>query len=419
MYHHGEVNLGDTIINMAQNFVGSNNLNLFRKDGQFGSRADGGEFAAAGRYSQTCPEWWLEYVFDKEMVTSIAKREVEDGYGEPLWIPCDIPLGIINGNLGVATGWSSCLLPHNPFDVIKALIDRSKGIPFTPLIPWFNNFKGLIEIKQKGILPEVEVNENIEGEFDRRKNEIEQNEPTPVIKIDNKKSLVTKGIFEIIKTHPNGTVDVEIKDLPVGRWIHKYYLWLESLVADKLLGDFDNNSTSEIPHFFLYKLKLDKVDIDTLKLKKTYGMSNMVMIDDNGFPKHYDNTSLILEEYYQNMLQLYEEIKIKKLNELVLSIQELKHCITFITLVNNGQILVLKKKKVDVHAQMEQYQIPKNVYGLIKLEECNDEGIENLNKKVIKQTEEYTELFNTASVQIWMNKLVKFNNELIKRKYGQ
>ena len=37
-YHHGEVSLHSTIINMAQDFVGSNNLPILFPSGQFGSR---------------------------------------------------------------------------------------------------------------------------------------------------------------------------------------------------------------------------------------------------------------------------------------------------------------------------------------------------------------------------------------------
>lgn len=35
-YHHGETSLCGTIVNLAQNFVGSNNINLLRPEGQFG-----------------------------------------------------------------------------------------------------------------------------------------------------------------------------------------------------------------------------------------------------------------------------------------------------------------------------------------------------------------------------------------------
>ena len=39
-----------TIVNMAQNFVGSNNINLLMPNGQFGSRNQGGKDHASARY---------------------------------------------------------------------------------------------------------------------------------------------------------------------------------------------------------------------------------------------------------------------------------------------------------------------------------------------------------------------------------
>ena len=37
-YHHGEQSLTATIVGLAQNFVGSNNVNLLEPNGQFGTR---------------------------------------------------------------------------------------------------------------------------------------------------------------------------------------------------------------------------------------------------------------------------------------------------------------------------------------------------------------------------------------------
>lgn len=45
-YHHGEQSLQGTIVNLAQDFVGSNNINLLTPAGQFGTRRMGGDDAA-------------------------------------------------------------------------------------------------------------------------------------------------------------------------------------------------------------------------------------------------------------------------------------------------------------------------------------------------------------------------------------
>jgi hypothetical protein len=52
-YHHGEASLHGTITNMAQTFVGSDNLPLLFPSGQFGTRLDGGKDAASPRYVGT------------------------------------------------------------------------------------------------------------------------------------------------------------------------------------------------------------------------------------------------------------------------------------------------------------------------------------------------------------------------------
>jgi DNA topoisomerase-2 len=49
-YHHGEASLMGTIINLAQDFVGSNNINLLQPIGQFGTRLAGGKDSASPRY---------------------------------------------------------------------------------------------------------------------------------------------------------------------------------------------------------------------------------------------------------------------------------------------------------------------------------------------------------------------------------
>ena len=42
-YHHGEQSIASTIIGMAQDFVGSNNINLLLPNGQFGTPHQGGK----------------------------------------------------------------------------------------------------------------------------------------------------------------------------------------------------------------------------------------------------------------------------------------------------------------------------------------------------------------------------------------
>ena len=50
LFYGQQMSLMSTIVNLAQNFVGSNNINLLQPIGQFGTRLHGGKDAASPRY---------------------------------------------------------------------------------------------------------------------------------------------------------------------------------------------------------------------------------------------------------------------------------------------------------------------------------------------------------------------------------
>ena len=65
-YHHGEQSLNAAIVGMAQNYVGSNNINLFMPNGQFGTRLQGGKDSASERYIFTQLNPITRYIFPKQ-----------------------------------------------------------------------------------------------------------------------------------------------------------------------------------------------------------------------------------------------------------------------------------------------------------------------------------------------------------------
>ena len=70
-YHHGEASLQGAIINMAQDFVGSNNINLLLPNGQFGTRIMGGSDSASPRYMHTELNPIVDILFPKDDFTNI------------------------------------------------------------------------------------------------------------------------------------------------------------------------------------------------------------------------------------------------------------------------------------------------------------------------------------------------------------
>ncbi|TKS89985.1 DNA topoisomerase 2-alpha [Collichthys lucidus] len=99
-YHHGEVSLMMTIVGLAQNFVGSNNLNLLQPLGQFGTRLHGGKDSASPRYIFTMLSPLARLVFPA-VDDNLLKYNYDDNQRvEPEWYMPIIPTVLINGAEG-------------------------------------------------------------------------------------------------------------------------------------------------------------------------------------------------------------------------------------------------------------------------------------------------------------------------------
>lgn len=439
-YHHAEKSLMDTIIQLAQSFIGSNNLNLLEQQGEFGTRDDGGADAADGRYSETCPEWWLEYVFQKEMVEMISKREVEGHQVEPIWLPCDVPLVAINGTQGVATGWSTYIPPHNPYNVIDWLLIRMHGQTPPPLIPWFKDFRGTLEIKVRGkkrvaIATEESSSsddEDIPGEADpltniRRSREEREEVTIPEDDIIDKKrrikgrTLITRGLCEVTATYPDGTQDLHITELPIGRWMAPYRKEIaEKAVKEKRIHDFKDNATATHPNLRLFRAK-DYKTPQSLKLIKSYGLANMVLIDDEGFPRPYETVETMMEAYFQSMLQAYESLRKLRIDTLTEEIRWLSEKRRFARLLVT-KIIVLDDQEEDyVYAQMRHHQFDPEMFDKLidkvnqrarmKKQAANDDAA------ITRKMAELTNMKETSAVQMWSTRLIAFREALIKRRY--
>jgi len=120
-YHHGEMSLQSTIVGMAQNFVGSNNINLLEPRGQFGTRYQGGDDAASARYIFTTLSKLTRVIFP-EQDDAILEYLEDDGISvEPKYYIPILPLVLVNGCIGIGTGWSTEVRNYNPEEIVKNL----------------------------------------------------------------------------------------------------------------------------------------------------------------------------------------------------------------------------------------------------------------------------------------------------------
>lgn len=108
-YHHGEQSLCSTIVNMAQNYVGSNNLPLLEPLGQFGTRLQGGKDSASPRYIFTKLSPLTRAIYHPAD-DDLLKYLNDDGQSiEPEWYMPIIPMVLLNGSEGIGTGWSTSI----------------------------------------------------------------------------------------------------------------------------------------------------------------------------------------------------------------------------------------------------------------------------------------------------------------------
>lgn len=103
-YHHGEASLAQTIVNLAQDFVGSNNVNLLSPNGQYGTRDQGGKDHASPRYIFTEPKSMARVMYNPADDPLLKPQKEDNQWIEPEFYVPVIPLVLCNGAEGIGTG---------------------------------------------------------------------------------------------------------------------------------------------------------------------------------------------------------------------------------------------------------------------------------------------------------------------------
>jgi len=437
-YHHGEKSLIDTFIKMTQDFVGSNNMGFFYQGGGFGTREDGGDEAGAARYVFTHLSWWIPFVYYKESVDLIKKQVVDGEECEPEWLPGVIPMGIVNGTYGIATGYSTSTPCHHPIEVIEWYEKKCRGEETEPLIPWFNKFEGKREIKVRDDSYEVEreivmkdeaiealekTSEMLEDEEIER----DDNENLALLKHAEKSklSLRTYGKYEFDDSTTNDVYVIRITELPIKTWSDNYKDWLNSIVTskakDKAILDFDNNSTPEKVNFIIQwnKNYPYKPNIKTLKLVRSFGLTNITLIDHRGFPIRYDRIDDVMHKYFEHMLQHYQELREFRITNEENNVRDISYMIKFIVCKMKGELKIDKVKEEDIKAQMEKLEIPYRYLDKSKTRDFTEESLTRQKKNLAEARERLEKAKKTAAQDIWLNKLAILKKEVLKRKVGK
>ncbi|XP_012272821.1 DNA topoisomerase 2 [Orussus abietinus] len=351
-YHHGEVSLMATIINLAQNFVGSNNINLLQPNGQFGTRLCGGKDSASPRYIFTMLSPLARFIFHKHD-EPLLKYEYDDNQRiEPVYYIPVIPMVLVNGADGIGTGWMTKIPNYNPREIIENIFRMMDGADPKPMIPFYKNFKGAIESC---------------GDY----------------------RYVISGEISVI-----GPDKLEITELPVGTWTQAYKEQvLEPMLhgSDKtpaLITDYKEYNTDTDVHFIvmLNRDKLLELERDGLhkafKLQTTMTITSMCAFDENLCLQKYDSVMQILKGFYQYRLNAYQRRKDYLEGILEAEAAKLSNQARFIIEKCDGDLVVENKKKKDIIAELVRRNYDSDPVVAWKLRQNRQEVLEEVAENV-------------------------------------
>lgn len=397
-YHHGEASLNGAIVNMAQNFVGSNNINLLEPNGQFGTRLHGGDDSASERYIFTMLNPLTRSIFP-DMDDEVLSYMSDDGtVVEPEYYVPIIPFALINGISGIGTGFSCSIAPYNPKTIIDYLQRKLENKPVDAIefLPYYEGFKGTVE------------------------------------KLQDNKYLI-KGCYEI----ENDTV--RITELPVGSWTMPYITYLETLMdggTDKAgkrvapsIKDFTSVCTEVMVDIKVVfpRGKLEELTstVDNngytgleklLKLQTTISATNMHMFNSECKLHKYETVGEIIDDFYAVRIKMYQKRKDAMVLSMNRKLVRLSNRARYIQENLKGGIDLRRKNAAQVNemlTSMKFEQIEGDFKYLIKMpmDSVTEENVANIMKETATTEMELNELIATTVERMWYSELAVLDKE--------
>ena len=395
-YHHGEMSLNKGIEGMAQEFVGSNNINHLIPKGQFGTRLMGGKDSASERYIYTNLNPLAFAIFHPNDRAILNYMDDDGQIVEPEYYLPIIPMIIVNGGKGIGTGFSYEGLSYNPRDVVAYLKSvLKKETPTVEFKPYYEGFTGTVK------------------------------------KIEHQKYLI-KGKYKMLDYRT-----IQITELPVGVWTVDYKNYLESLMETndkkgkkikpiiKEIVDLSTDSKVDFTVRFvgneMQKLITKNWDYGCnmlekkLKLYTTKCESNMYLFDKDQRLKKYNSIEEIINEYFMERFKGYTLRKQHMINELNRIVMLLSNKARFIEEQCDEVIDLRKKKKTQVIELLKSrnYDIidEDNEYKYLrqmKIESVEEENIIKLRKERDEKMKELNVLKKTSERKMWLTDLKEF-----------
>ena len=405
-YHHGEMSLNKAIVGMAQEYVGSNNINALLPNGQFGTRLEGGKDSASERYIFTQLNPITRFIFPK-LDEPILNHLDDDGTPvEPEYYVPVIPMVLVNGGKGIGTGFSYEGLSYSPTQIMKYLKNKiNKTLNDGHVIePYYEDFKGKI------------------------------------IKLTPSKFLI-KGVYEIV-SHDT----VRIKELPIGTWTSQYKAFLETLMDDKpvngkkkkkpIVKNYTDSCTDTSIEFtvklhtgmlpdLISKSFTEHINQfeKTFKLTTTKSTTNMYLFDKDQKLVKYNTVYEIIEHYYDVRYNAYIKRKENIIATLEKQLVILSNRAKFIheQIVEPPTLVMRKKKKAEVIDMLKtkNYAVIDGDEEYKYLRSMTIDSVEEENyKRLVKEREdkevELEQIKKITIEKMWLSELTELEQAYVK-----
>ena len=219
-------------------------------------------------------------------------------------------MSLVNGAEGIGTGWSTYIPGYNPRDIAANLSKMMKGEPYVPMAPWYKGFTGTIELTA-----------------------------------GSSKNYTVKGVYNVLSDD-----ELEITELPIGKWTRDYKNFLEELAAKDEIEEIREYHQENRVHFILKVPKLLEIMAGEgiekkFKLASSISANNYVLFDYEGKIKRYQSEEEIIREFFVLRKALYERRKEYLLAKLRKEYETLSNKVRFILGVINDEIKVSRVKK--------------------------------------------------------------------------
>lgn len=404
-YHHGEASLNGAIVNMAQNFVGSNNINLLEPNGQFGTRLHGGDDSASERYIFTMLNPLTRFMFPEVDDMVLTYLDDDGTIVEPDFYVPIIPFALLNGISGIGTGFSCSIAPYNPSTIIRYLKAKLTNADCSAIdfVPYYEGFAGTVR------------------------------------RIADQKYLV-KGVYEKIAEDK-----IRIKELPVGTWTMPYTSYLETLVdgalnaktgkkSPPLIKDFTSVSTEVAVDFVVVfgrgQLAELEASIDDnqcngveklLKLTTTVSTTNMHMFNSECKLHKYADVNEIIDDFYGVRLGLYKKRKDCLIVDMEKRLVRLSNRAKYIQETLNGTVDLRRKTSQvvnDMLAEKGYAMIDGDFKYLVKMpmDSVTEENVASIMKEKEATETELSVLRKTSLEKMWLSELDSLEKEYTKYK---